>query len=71
MLDFTKALVEADNPLEKAPKLAAFLQKYCKQGGSGPAPSHLHSDYLPELFPQYLEDIKRTVEGMAIYVVSD
>lgn len=71
VLDLTKALVEADIPLEKAPKLAAFLKKYCKQGGSVPAPSHLRSDYLPELFPQYVEDIKRAVEGQAIYVVSD
>ena len=71
MLDFTKALVEADIPLEKAPKLTAFLQKYCKQGGSLPAPSHLRSDYLPELFPQYVEDIKGAVEGKAVYVLLD
>lgn len=71
MLDFTKALVEADIPIEKAPKLAVFLQKYCKQGGSLPAPSHLRSDYLPELFPQYVEDIKRAVEGKAVYVLLD
>ncbi len=56
VLDLTKALVEADIPIEKASKLAAFLQKYCKQGGSLPALSHLRSDYLPELFPQYVED---------------
>ena len=71
VLDFTKALVEADIPLEKAPKLSAFLQKYCKQGGSLPAPSHLRSDYLPELFPQYVEDIKGAVGGKAIYVLLD
>ena len=64
-------MVEADIPLEKAPKLSEFLRKYCKQGGSLPAPSHLRSDYLPELFPQYVESIKGAVEGKAIYVLLD
>ncbi|XP_042261208.1 uncharacterized protein LOC121892296 [Thunnus maccoyii] len=68
VLDFTKALLEADIPLEKSPKLAPFLQK---QGGSVPAPSHLQSDYLPELFPQYVEDIQRAVKGKAVYVILD
>ncbi|KAL1250938.1 hypothetical protein QQF64_018734 [Cirrhinus molitorella] len=63
VLDLTKALTEADIPLEKAPKLAGILQKYCKQGGSVPASSHLRSDYLPELFPQYIDEAGGRSQG--------
>uniref|UniRef100_A0A665TKM1 Uncharacterized protein n=1 Tax=Echeneis naucrates TaxID=173247 RepID=A0A665TKM1_ECHNA len=48
MLDFAKTLVEANIPIEKAPKLADFLQKYCKQGGSIPALFHFRSKYQPD-----------------------
>uniref|UniRef100_A0A8C2DKF4 Uncharacterized protein n=1 Tax=Cyprinus carpio TaxID=7962 RepID=A0A8C2DKF4_CYPCA len=43
IFDFIKTFIEADIPLEKTSKLPAILQKYCKQGGSVPAPSHLRS----------------------------
>lgn len=69
--DFIKTFIEADIPLEKTSKFSSFLQKYCKQGGSIPAPSHLRSDYLPHLFPQYLEDIKQAVNGSPVYVIAD
>uniref|UniRef100_A0A3Q3IYX0 Uncharacterized protein n=1 Tax=Monopterus albus TaxID=43700 RepID=A0A3Q3IYX0_MONAL len=36
VLSLTKAFIQSDIPLEKAPKLATFFQKYCKQGGSVP-----------------------------------
>ncbi len=71
IFDFTKTFIEADIPLEKTSKFSPFLQKYCKQGGSVPAPSHLRSDYLPQLFPQYLEDIKQAVHGSTVYVIAD
>ncbi|KAJ8353378.1 hypothetical protein SKAU_G00209450 [Synaphobranchus kaupii] len=71
ILDFTRTLIEADIPLEKDPKFAAFLKRHCKQGGSIPAAFHLRSDYLPELFPQYLQDIKEAVQGQAVYIIVD
>ena len=49
--------------LEKGPKFSTFLKKHCKQGGYIPAPSHLRTEYLPELYPQYVQDIKEAVEG--------
>ncbi|XP_046879422.1 uncharacterized protein LOC124469923 [Hypomesus transpacificus] len=71
ILDLTRTLIEADIPLEKAPKLSTFLQKHCKQGGSIPAPSHLRTEDLPELYPQYEQDIKDAVAGKDIYIVLD
>lgn len=71
VLDFIKTLAEADVPLEKAPKFSGFLKKYCKQGGAIPAPSHLRTDYLPELFPHYIQDIKDAVQGKDLYVILD
>ncbi|KAJ8359049.1 hypothetical protein SKAU_G00155740 [Synaphobranchus kaupii] len=64
-------MIEADVPLEKAPTFASFLKKNCKQGGSIVAASHLHTEYLPELFPQYKQDIKDAVAGKDIYVLVD
>uniref|UniRef100_A0A9R1SQK1 Uncharacterized protein n=2 Tax=Cyprinus carpio TaxID=7962 RepID=A0A9R1SQK1_CYPCA len=61
IFDFIKTFIEADIPLEKTYTFSAFLQKYCKQGAAVMAPSHLRSDYLQQLFPQYLEDIKQVV----------
>lgn len=56
---------------KKTSKFSPFLQEYCKQGGSVPAPSHLRSDYLPQLFPQDFEAIKQAVHGSPVYVIAD
>ncbi|KAK6309836.1 hypothetical protein J4Q44_G00197170 [Coregonus suidteri] len=53
------------------PKFSTFLKKHCKQGGSFPVPSHLRTEYLPGLYPQYKQDIKDAVEGKDIYVILD
>ncbi|CAB1328790.1 unnamed protein product, partial [Coregonus sp. 'balchen'] len=70
ILDFTRTLIKADI-LEMGPKFSTFLKKHCKQGGSFPVPSHLRTEYLPGLYPQYKQDIKDAVEGKDIYVILD
>ncbi|CAB1336903.1 unnamed protein product, partial [Coregonus sp. 'balchen'] len=71
ILDFTRKLIKPDIPLEEGPKFSTFLKKHCKQGGSIPVPSHLCTEYLPKIYPQYEQDIKDAVEGKDIYVILD
>lgn len=49
-------------------KFSTFLKNHCKQRGSIPVPSHLHTKYLPELYAQYEQDIKDAVQGKDIYI---
>ncbi|CAB1316474.1 unnamed protein product [Coregonus sp. 'balchen'] len=60
ILDFTRTLIEADIPLEKVLHISEeTLQR------------HLRTEYLPELYPQYEQDIKDAVDRKDIYVILD
>ena len=71
VLDFTQMMVAADIPLEKTSKLKPFLVKYCKQGGTLPQNKTLRTDYVPKLYTEHVEQLKKLLKDEPVAIVAD
>ena len=71
VLDFTQMMVAADIPLEKTSKLKPFLVKYCKQGGTLPQDKTLRTDYVPKLYTEHVEQLKKLLKDEPVAIVAD
>ncbi|CAG8766022.1 10589_t:CDS:1, partial [Cetraspora pellucida] len=61
--DLISAFIQADIPLEKVDKLRPWLRKYLHEGGSIPLADTLRCEYLPEVFENYLIELKEIFSG--------
>ncbi len=61
----------ADIPLEKVNSLFPFFQKHMKQGGFIPQAPTLCQIYLPQVFENYLNQIKLLFENKPVAITID
>jgi hypothetical protein len=66
-----KAFVKANIPLEKVNALQPFLRKYCCEEGAVPQADALKRNYLPEIYQQYIDDLKEFFQKKTVLVIID
>ena len=64
-------MLAADIPLEKASKLKSLLVKYCEQGGTLTQDKTSRTDYVPKLYTEHVEQLKKLLKDEPVAIVAD
>ena len=57
--------------MEKTEKIRPFLLKHCKQAGALPQDKFLRSEYVPRLYDQHFEALKKVVADVPVSITAD
>ena len=61
----------ADIPLNKVDKMMPFLQKHCQQGGALAGQTTLRQNYLPRVFSNHTDALRKVLTNHKIFIVVD